>query len=482
MKKSKIQVFINYAKEDKEIAQKLYHDLKSAGLKPWMDTEDIDPGDPWRKITPQAIKQSSKFLLLHSANSLSKKGFVQKEIKIALEVMDEFPTSETFIIPIRLDECKPHDEKLQDIQWIDLYSDYQAGVEKILSVITKSPVMARPNKKDESYHQKASQTEVQIPTPLPAKPVKNWDEIFVGREDLVKKLKQAEKSYFVFGARRIGKTSLLKYIENIYWENKIPAFYIPIQGFSKAERIKRKIGLCFRKRQITDYQPLFEQFSFFELLEELDWKLEGRTFFLIDEAEQLTVIEKNENGFIDNFTNCINSTENIRFVFAASPHFKKEVADLQSSCSAFLSSLNNDILPVLTEHETYMLMKAFIPEISNEQIKHILSYTHYQPYLIKIFVSKLKQNGKLRPVSEKLAMETYNAHALEGILPNYFAGLSDDDQKIVQQIHRNQFRFDKKYEAKLLELTKYGYLKFESGEYQVSNWFFRHWLDMEYGG
>jgi exopolyphosphatase/pppGpp-phosphohydrolase len=135
----------------------------------------------------------------------------------------------------------------------------------------------------------------------------------------------------------------------------------------------------------------------------------------------------------------------------------------------------------MTEQETYMLMKAFMPEISNEEIKQILSYTHYQPYLIKIFVSKLKQNGKLKPVSEKLAMETYNAHALEGILPNYFAGLSDDDQKIVLQIHRNQFKFDKKYEAKLLELTKYGYLKFESGAYQISNWFFKHWLGMEYG-
>jgi hypothetical protein len=76
VKKSKIQVFISYAKEDQAIAQKLYNDLKSAGLKPWLDTEDIKPGEKWRIITPQAIKQSSYFLALLSANSLSKKGFV----------------------------------------------------------------------------------------------------------------------------------------------------------------------------------------------------------------------------------------------------------------------------------------------------------------------------------------------------------------------------------------------------------------------
>jgi len=39
----------------------------------------------------QEIRNSSHFLALLSSNAITKRGFVQKEINIALEVIDEIP-------------------------------------------------------------------------------------------------------------------------------------------------------------------------------------------------------------------------------------------------------------------------------------------------------------------------------------------------------------------------------------------------------
>lgn len=83
----------------------------------------------------QAIKNSSIFLALLSHNSISKRGFVQKELKIAIEVLDEFSPSDIFIIPVRIDEVEPIEEKLSDIQWVDLFSSYNKGLKQILEVI-----------------------------------------------------------------------------------------------------------------------------------------------------------------------------------------------------------------------------------------------------------------------------------------------------------------------------------------------------------
>jgi len=131
------KVFISYAKEDYRIAKKLYNDIKSNGIIPWIDCEDILPGQDWKKEISQAIKDSSYFLALLSSNSISKKGYVQKELKLALEIYDEFPNSVVFIIPVRIDNCIPDDERLKILHWSDLFPSYNEGLQRILKVILR---------------------------------------------------------------------------------------------------------------------------------------------------------------------------------------------------------------------------------------------------------------------------------------------------------------------------------------------------------
>ncbi len=130
-----MNIFISYAKEDHKIAKKLYNDLKDAAVTPWLDSEDMLPGQNWKQGIYQAIKESSFFLTLLSSNSVSKSGFVQKEQKAALELLDEFPPDKIFIIPVRLDDCLPNDEKLKNLHWIDLFSSYKKGLNRIVHVL-----------------------------------------------------------------------------------------------------------------------------------------------------------------------------------------------------------------------------------------------------------------------------------------------------------------------------------------------------------
>ncbi len=126
------KVFISYAREDIEKALNLYHDLKDAGLIPWIDDEDLLPGQNWKTIIQREIRESRYFIAVLSKASLDKRGFVQKELKMALDIRDEFPDDKVFLIPVRLDDCKPQDEKLQNLHWADMSVSYQKGFSKVL--------------------------------------------------------------------------------------------------------------------------------------------------------------------------------------------------------------------------------------------------------------------------------------------------------------------------------------------------------------
>ena len=128
-------IFISYAREDANSAKRIYDDLTSLGVKAWIDQESLLPGQNWRVAIKQGIRSCRYFLAVLSENSVTKKGYVQKELAEALDILEEFPESEIFIIPIRLNECKPSHERLNDIHWADMFPDWKRGLSKICSAI-----------------------------------------------------------------------------------------------------------------------------------------------------------------------------------------------------------------------------------------------------------------------------------------------------------------------------------------------------------
>jgi hypothetical protein len=117
-----LRVFLCHASGDKPAVQKLYSRLIRDGIDAWLDKENLIPGQNWQIEIPKAVRNSDVVLVCLSSQSVNKEGFVQKEIRIALDAADEKPEGTIFIIPVRLEECKVP-ERISQYHWVDIFSD-----------------------------------------------------------------------------------------------------------------------------------------------------------------------------------------------------------------------------------------------------------------------------------------------------------------------------------------------------------------------
>jgi hypothetical protein len=120
--KRPLRVFLCHASSDKPIVRNLYERLAKDGIDAWLDKEKLIPGQNWQIEIPKAVKNSDVVIVCLSSQSVTKEGFVQKEIKFALDSADEKPAGTIFIIPARLENCDVPD-RISQFQWVDLFSD-----------------------------------------------------------------------------------------------------------------------------------------------------------------------------------------------------------------------------------------------------------------------------------------------------------------------------------------------------------------------
>src|SRR5580700_5251577 len=114
------RVFLCHSSGDKDPVRDLYRRLRSDGFHPWLDEEDLLPGQDWSYEISKAIRSSVIVLVFLSKSSVSKAGFVQKEIKHALDVADEQPEGNIFLIPVKLEDCDVP-ARLGRWQWVNLF-------------------------------------------------------------------------------------------------------------------------------------------------------------------------------------------------------------------------------------------------------------------------------------------------------------------------------------------------------------------------
>lgn len=132
---SKLQVFLCHSKKDKDTIRTLYDDLIGEKfIDPWLDEKKLDPGVDWNLEISCAVKESDVVLVCLSKDSVDKRGYIQREIKMALDVADEQPENTIYIIPVRLDEC-PVPDRLTKWQWVNFFD--KGGYEQLIKALTK---------------------------------------------------------------------------------------------------------------------------------------------------------------------------------------------------------------------------------------------------------------------------------------------------------------------------------------------------------
>src|SRR5215467_4799366 len=84
------RLFLSYAHQDVTAVKKLYSKLVESGFRPWMDVKDLTAGENWHVAIERAIRECDFFVLCMSPNSIGRRGFLQREIKAALDRLLEF--------------------------------------------------------------------------------------------------------------------------------------------------------------------------------------------------------------------------------------------------------------------------------------------------------------------------------------------------------------------------------------------------------
>lgn len=120
--KRPLKVFICHASADKLRVRELYRFLKRRGIQPWLDAEDLLPGQNWQVEIPRALETSDAIIVCLSNGSVDKEGYIQKEIKFALDRALEMPEGRIFLIPARLEECDVP-RSLSSYHWVDLFNE-----------------------------------------------------------------------------------------------------------------------------------------------------------------------------------------------------------------------------------------------------------------------------------------------------------------------------------------------------------------------
>lgn len=118
---TKPSVFVSYAREDVGPVRALSDFLKTCGLDVWLDEEQILPGEKWDNKIKAALRGADFVVLCLSPRSVSKRGYVQREARIALDASEEMLDTDIYLIPVLLEDCEIP-TSLQNLQWVSFFT------------------------------------------------------------------------------------------------------------------------------------------------------------------------------------------------------------------------------------------------------------------------------------------------------------------------------------------------------------------------
>jgi hypothetical protein len=145
LQSKKFRVFISYARENEIKAKRFYEDLKNSGIpiESGFDKEDLLPGQDYNIRIIESIKRSDFFIPLFSSVSVEKRGYIQRELNLAVDTLKDTPPGDIFVIPVRLDECEMKYEEIKKYHRQDLFPDWYIGLSKIIQSIHDSIAISR---------------------------------------------------------------------------------------------------------------------------------------------------------------------------------------------------------------------------------------------------------------------------------------------------------------------------------------------------
>jgi tetratricopeptide (TPR) repeat protein len=413
------RVVISYAGQDFDKAKRLYEDLKIAGANPWLNKEDILPGQNKENEIKKAIRNSRHFIPLFSCRSIEEVGPMQQELKDALDKQREFPESGIYLIPARLDDCNISDQKLEEIQYVDLFPRWEEGFKKILQAMkieskkqqVSPPIQANIDKIKSNIENSLVNRELALAPSKLGEQFKGEKEFFVGREEyLNKKIKNAIRSpgsrVTIIGPGGSGKSQLAfkalhQYEKERIFDVVIPIYFdlnlmtlsqflsnmaegmdIPVNEFDRYDIEDRK--KIVRNALSQRHHPLIYLDNYETISYELNDKLKQPSQSTVDISNFLN------NNIPDNTSILLTSRErknNIR---------EKDPIDLEGLSEKESKELFNGLVAA------DKLLRNPKSEKIREQIDNLLTKTGGHPLSIELIAKNITSVEELEEISESL--------------------------------------------------------------------------------
>jgi class 3 adenylate cyclase len=134
-------IFISHIPENRTDAQRLSNALNRSGVQ--ISTRNtVPPGGRRKQAVRRAIHQACFFIACFSEDYYNlERTDMNEDIALAIEELRKYHTDRSWLIPVRFSDCDVPDidigpgETLQDLVPVDLYDNWDAGVEQLRSVL-----------------------------------------------------------------------------------------------------------------------------------------------------------------------------------------------------------------------------------------------------------------------------------------------------------------------------------------------------------
>jgi predicted ATPase len=123
-------VFISHSSADRGLADDIRADLEARGVTCWIASRDVPPGANFAEAIIRALHEAGVLVLVFSRNA-DRSDEIKKEIALAGQLG-------IAVIPLRVENITPSGAlqyELSTRQWIDLFADRQAGIDRLVGQI-----------------------------------------------------------------------------------------------------------------------------------------------------------------------------------------------------------------------------------------------------------------------------------------------------------------------------------------------------------
>jgi TolB-like protein len=146
-------VFLSYASQDAQAAQKICEALRAAGIEVWFDQSELRGGDAWDSSIRKQIKSCALFIPVISHTTHDRvEGYFRLEWKLAVDRSHLIAADQAFLLPVVIDDTRDNDERVperfREVQWSRLPSGAASAafVERVQRLLSGdlSPALTEP--------------------------------------------------------------------------------------------------------------------------------------------------------------------------------------------------------------------------------------------------------------------------------------------------------------------------------------------------